>query len=518
LAVKLHQKFYSSMPFMDFANKVGLKGPDPTEGMSTTKKVLAGVGQGMTNLARGVGQAVGLVSDDQIAESRRQDAPLLNTPSGMAGSVLGGVAATAPAMLIPGANTLVGSTAIGAGVGALNPTAEGESRLSNAGVGAVGGAGGYGAGKLLGRAISPVASTATPSQARVLSNAEKLGARATPGSATGSTGLRQLEASAESFPFMSGPFSALKQGNQTVLNRSAAKAIGENADSVTGDVLKNAHTRIGAEFAKVEAIPSIPVGNTVQNKLASIEMKYRGLLDKPLAQYDIVDDVYRNLGGNITGKQYNTWQSQLRQIAQDQFSRGKPKVGFALFEVKDALDDAASASMSGRERMAFQQARQQWKNLVMLESGNVVNEQTGNVSGAHLKNILTRKDKHGFRLGGNSSEMYDMARFNKAFPGIVGDSGTATRSFLPSMATTMMATGGLGAAGGVYGEYNPAAAAGIGALAPLAAGLLARGGAGAYLSPMGQAYFTNQALGPGLKGLLSGAGGITGANAALLTR
>lgn len=518
LAVALHRKYYSSMPFMDFANQVGLKGPDPTEGMSTTDKVLAGVGQGMTNLARGVGQAVGLVSKEDVSEARRLDAPLLNSGAGMTGSIIGGVAASAPAMMIPGANTLVGSTAVGATLGALNPVVEGESRLSNAGVGAVGGAAGYGIGKAVGRAITPAETSISSSQSRVLEKGKDLGMKATPGAATGSTGLRQIEASAESLPVTSGPFSALKQNNQTVLNRAAAKAIGENADAITDDVLNAARTRIGNEFAKVEAIPSIPVGTPVQNKLASIEFKYRGLLDKPLAQYDVVDDIYRNLGGDITGKQYNTWQSQLRQIAQDQFTRGKPKIGFAIFEVKDALDDAASSVMSARERMAFQQARQQWKNLVMLETGNVVNEQTGNVSGGLLKNVLSRKDKHGFRLGGNASDLYDATRFYKAFPGIVGDSGTATRSFLPHLGSTMLAGGGLGAAGGVYGEYNPTVGAGLGALAPLALALAARGGAGAYLSGPGRAYMTNQVLSPGLRGILSGGGALTGAESALLHR
>lgn len=520
LAVKLHQKFYSSMPFMDFAHKAGLKGPDPTEGMGTTEKVLAGVGQGMTNLARGVGQAVGLVGKDDVAEARRLDAPLLNTGSGMTGSVIGGVAAAAPAMMVPGANTLVGSTAVGAGLGALNPVVEGESRLANASVGAVGGAGGYGAGKLLGRAITPANTEISSSQARVLERGKDLGMRAPPGSATGSTGLRQIEASAESMPVTSGPFAALKQGNQTVLNRAAAKAIGENADAITDDVLNAARTRIGGEFAKVEAIPSIPVGNSVQNKLAAIEFKYRGMLDKPLAEFDVVKDIYRNLGGSITGRQYNDWQSQIGKIARGKFTgpRSDPNVGFALFEVKNALDDAASAMMTGRERVAFQQARQQWKNLVMLETGNVVNEQTGNVSGALLKNVLSRKDKQGFRLGKNASDLYDATRFYKAFPGIVGDSGTATRSFLPNLGSQMLAAGGLGAAGGVYADYNPALAGGLGVLAPLGLAALARGGAGAYLSPVGQAYMTNQLLSPGLRGVLSAGGGLTGAEAALLHR
>jgi len=43
---------------------------DPTEGMSTSEKFLAGVGKAMTDAGRGVGQMVGLVSQDEIDEAK----------------------------------------------------------------------------------------------------------------------------------------------------------------------------------------------------------------------------------------------------------------------------------------------------------------------------------------------------------------------------------------------------------------------------------------------------------------
>ena len=120
---------------------------DPTEGMSTTDRTLAGIGKGMTDVVRGIGQAVGAVDRNDIAESRRLDAALMNTRAGKWGNVGGSVAAIAPTMLIPGAATLGGAAVIGTGTGLLAPSASTEETLKNA---ALGGALGVG-GNLLGR-------------------------------------------------------------------------------------------------------------------------------------------------------------------------------------------------------------------------------------------------------------------------------------------------------------------------------------------------------------------------------
>lgn len=122
---------------------------DPTEGMSTTQKVLAGIGSGMTDLAYGVGQRVGLVDQKTIDEKKALDAPLKATTSGSIGNVVGKVAVGLPAAFVPGANTLTGAALIGGAQGLAEPTATGESALKNAAIGAGAGAGGV----VLGRGL-----------------------------------------------------------------------------------------------------------------------------------------------------------------------------------------------------------------------------------------------------------------------------------------------------------------------------------------------------------------------------
>lgn len=122
---------------------------DPTEGMSTTEKLLVGIGQGITNVGRGVGQFIParkdgkwtkLVTREDVEEARKLDAPLLKTGAGATGSVLGNVVTALPAAFIPGANTAAGSAAIGAGYGLLQPSVSTEETLMNTGIGAAAGA------------------------------------------------------------------------------------------------------------------------------------------------------------------------------------------------------------------------------------------------------------------------------------------------------------------------------------------------------------------------------------------
>lgn len=141
---------------------------NPTIGMSTGDRLLAGTGQGMTNIARGAGQlvgkllpdswdsAVGLPTQADIDAAKKSDAPLLNTTAGKVGSVAGNVAAAVPAMFIPGVNGYAGAAALGAATGALQPVASDDgsmARLKNTAVGAAAGPIGVGAGRLIGGVV-----------------------------------------------------------------------------------------------------------------------------------------------------------------------------------------------------------------------------------------------------------------------------------------------------------------------------------------------------------------------------
>lgn len=173
LARGLHAKHYSDMEFGTFARKIGmldeklaspvadyeaLQDRRKTEGGGPIftqpveyRTALEGAGKFFTDMGLGARQILrsspylGGRGDPKLNEEAQTkselDAPLMETGAGKAGYVGAGVLSSVPAMAIPGAATIPGSAAVGAGFGALQPTTtEGERILNTATGGAVGAA------------------------------------------------------------------------------------------------------------------------------------------------------------------------------------------------------------------------------------------------------------------------------------------------------------------------------------------------------------------------------------------
>ncbi len=121
---------------------------DPTNGMSQFEKTRAGFGKAVADLGRGIGNIVtdaapsaakyGFATRADTDEAKQLDAPLMDR-GGTTGNVLGNIATLAPAMMVPGANTIAGGTAIGALTGALQPVGTNDSRTLHSVVGGVAG-------------------------------------------------------------------------------------------------------------------------------------------------------------------------------------------------------------------------------------------------------------------------------------------------------------------------------------------------------------------------------------------
>lgn len=465
---------------------------DPTEGMTGTDKFLAGTGKAFVDLARGAGQMVGLVDQADVDAAKERDTALMKTGAGMAGSFAGNLAAFLPTALIPGANTLTGAAAIGAASGALQPVASDESRLANVGIGAAGGAGGNLIGRGIGRLISPVSKTITPRAEAIGRRAEEMGATLTPGQRTGSAALQKFEASMEAFPPTAGRMADLKAGNQAVINRAVARSIGENADTVTDEVLGAAEKRIGNIYKMVAGNQKAkPDAQAISAQLAAIADDTKGVLQRPLDDHPLVGTFKQLMDGEPTGRELQSLSSKLnRVISREMKSPGGDRdLGLALVKIKNMTDDALESTLQGKTLQQFREARSQYRNLInILNRQGVVNESTGNVSAANLAGALKKADRKGFSYGRNDSDLYTAARFGQAFKPIVGDSGTATRQFLGQM----LLSGGVGAGVGGASGGDPLTGLMLGLGAPMAA----RGAQAAYLSRPVSAYLANQILKP----------------------
>lgn len=451
----------------------------------------AGAGKAFYDIGRGVSQLTGNMTREEMDAVKERDAPLMSTKAGISGNIGGNVAVFAPTAFIPGANTYAGAGLIGAGSGALQPVGTDDSRLANMGFGAAGGlAGRYIGGKIGDWAAKPrgladdaaglatseasasgggsaaqagvsgsvnlnvknpgsqfgyvgddVSAGLTRAQREVMERGRVLGMKLTPGQASGSKALQQLEAKLESQPMTSGPFNAIKENNARVLARETARAIGENADTVDSAVLDRAFNRLSNVFKdagddvarQIDPQQFLSTYSQIQDDLRGI---VSGFGDHPL-----VDDLIKHAqNGTATGKQLQALTSKLGKAAYNQMTSqsGNRELGLGLYQLKDYVDDLLMQGMSPERTARFAAARTQYRNLMNITSRvGIVNPTTGNVSGRSLANLLQQKDKLGFLRGQNQSGMYDAARFAKAFAPIVGDSGTATRS--PIQGVTEMA-------------------------------------------------------------------------------
>lgn len=159
----IRRKFYADIPMNQFVQKIDFDTEkerlNPVKDNSFFQNALIGVGKGMTDLARGAGQLTGMVSNEDIKESRKRDAPLMATGGGMVGNVIG---QAAPAMLIPGAQSVLGAGLTGAALGAIGPAESTNERIANTAFGGVGGSAVAGASKLVGGGAKALHKAASP--------------------------------------------------------------------------------------------------------------------------------------------------------------------------------------------------------------------------------------------------------------------------------------------------------------------------------------------------------------------
>lgn len=437
---------------------------------------LAGWGQNLHDLGMGAAQWFGGVSRDDVAARRALDADLNKRWAAKAGNL----ASNAQLALLPGGATARGAATIGAAAGAARPSTSGSETLANIALESAGGAAGQWAGNRLAQLISgrqsvqprtlgtqanqtvnvgpsnasagatvnfaPTATVRsnpnamvsvgpdpsaglTQAQQAALRRARTQGFRTTPGQESGSRVLQQLEAKLESQPATSGAFFDIKDHNQRLLNRRWAEAIGEDADNLAPEVLDRAYTRMQDVFGSVaDDVPRAVDPDAFLTRLAQVEADNEGLLTQPLLDNPLVRRYFTlAASGQPTGAQLNNLQSQLGKAAQS-IRMKDPAQAQALREVQHLILDDIGNGLAPEAQAAFNQTRGQYRYFGMLADKPAhLNPSTGHVSGGNLANTLQRTDRTGYTLGRNQSDLYDATRFSRAFPAVVGNSGTATR-------------------------------------------------------------------------------------------
>lgn len=299
------------------------------------------------------------------------------------------------------------------------------SRSALAGAGGVAGAALFkGAEKIASKAMKPVEKVTSESLDEAIAAAQRLGITLTPGQMTGNKALQLVEARLAKTPGSSGAMQQFSQGNDRAMNRAAARAMGETADEISPEVFARASQRIGGEFDRLSSGKTVALGQDFSEALQLLKANQANLGEfaDPQVNALIARGMDLAARGDVDGKVYQSVRSSLGKKANDAFKSGNSELGQALKTVRGALDDAATSTMTGAEREAWETARKQWAALRTLEKGNVV--EAGKVAPGRLKEALRTSRPKDYKEGRLEGDLADIAKYAEHFKPLP-DSGTS---------------------------------------------------------------------------------------------
>lgn len=451
---------------------------DPTAGMSGTEKALAGAGKAAVDLWRGIKQIAGIGDQEalqkEIDESKRLDAPLMDSGAGLAGNLAGSIAttfvpgagmATAAARALPTAATALKAAsaarpltaavgtgaASGAATSALGPVASDETRAENAALGAVGGAMGGAVARGVGRAVSGFK---LPSE-RLLES----GVRVTPGRAAGGA-LQRLEEGIESIPLVGDVVKGAHRRSVEDFNRAAInktlESIGqklEKGDPVGREAIGKAEQMIGDAYKSVLGkIKIVKLDNEFVDELGNLAGMTSELSDSAAKQFERIVDrqIFQRMtpAGTISADTMKIVESELGRIgrglrtAQDFDQR---QLGDAILEVQASLRGAVERS-APQHAKELRNVNEAFAKFVRVQrAASSVAAEDGVFSPSHLLSAVKAEDKSrrkgAFARG--DALLQDFAEDAKKTLGSkVPDSGSPYR--------TMAAIAGLGGTGAYF--------------------------------------------------------------------
>lgn len=393
---------------------------DPTEGMSRTDKFLAGVGKAMTDTARGVGQMVGAVSREDVANSRALDAPLMDTGAGMAGNFAGNVALLAPTAMIPGAATIPGAAVIGAVTGLAQPSTSTRETLQNVALGGAAGAGGqWVANKLPGVVRSFSDKAKQEVKAAESAAAQKFGA-AKAGADLGyvippaDLNPGMLSEAASGFSGKIKTAQVASQRNQTVTDKLARKALGLADDAVLdGDALQRIRLVAGQKYEAVKNVGTIQPGaaytKALDDAVAPFTSQAKSFPNRKLPA--IVEDIQALKTGAFDAGDAIETVKVLRNDADKAYAAGDKIAGKAYKQAASAMENAIDDHLvkigaPADLLKAYRDARQMIAKTYTVQKA--LNAETGSVNAQTLARELAK----GKPLSG---ELKQAAQFATAF-------------------------------------------------------------------------------------------------------
>lgn len=458
------------IPRAEIPRDPNLKGPprnqsaylrDVLDDMGPGQRMLAGAGKSLTDVGRGVGQMLGTVSQAEVDQAAKYDAPLLNDPMGFLGHTgTGALSMALPAFGstkaaqgvdalakygVPGAKTLMGVTGNpygraaltgGAYNGLMQPVESGGSRTSQALAGAAAGAVGEGIGQGVNAIVRPAAANASAAVKDLAEKAaNKYGIELRASDISKSPVLHGLQTVLDYMPLSGGK--AQREKAQKAFNVQLAKTFGESSDDITA-ALGAGRTRMGDtydELAKRNTAELDPGKHgqqllTAWQKFRRLDTSNNKQVSESLDDYlaNLVDPANARLNPatgkyEMAGDVYKRFRSEARQEA-TRHRKNDPTLAQFYDDVKAALDDSmrSSSRITPEDKALYKLTDKQYGNMKTLEnlapkdaSGDVdFNKLAGVLTGKSANNIYNRNS---FIYGDHDQTLPELARIGTEFLG-----------------------------------------------------------------------------------------------------
>lgn len=261
----------------------------------------------------------------------------------------------------------------------------------------------------------------TDAQRAAIPTMRRIGFQELPGQLSGS---RLMLEGIKSNPVLRQAVEAELVANREGLERAFKAALGvPDATPFTDDILNVAEDVIGGRFDAVRDSITAPV------RLSEAAQE---IADPALSAYQ---RRAINLADGLPADQIMEVRSRLNQTSRDLFRKGEYTAGMDVVQAIDEIDDAIGQQIGEAGQALWRQAREQWKLLKLLESGQVIG-MTGelNIRSANTaaKKLFTRAYR-GFPEAGRAgllpetSQALDWLKVSATFADNVGTSGTSER-------------------------------------------------------------------------------------------
>ena len=234
---------------------------------------------------------------------------------------------------------------------------------------------------------------------------------------------------------------AKRQAQLRQFNAAVARTFGEQADSITPEVMARAKSRLGQEFNDVFARNNILADQQLLDDLGDIQLRATTNLadaqanDVGKAIAAVLNEANKN-AGVLNGRKYHAFTSEggaLKVLT----GNADPNIKFYGRQVREALDNAFERFASPEDVARLQVAKDQYRNMKTVQ--DIVPKATdGNISPALLLGRVMANDKNMAYTGGG--KLGSLAQGGQQFLKEIAGSQTPERQLLYTM------LGGAGAA------------------------------------------------------------------------